>query len=570
MRAPASLRLRSTVAWLGAGFVSAILAIGLAWLWHTHRLTLEAAERKAATMAILLAEHTARSFDVVDRALAAAADGYQRTGVASGPTGDALTERLRRIRDGSPVLLGLAIVNAQGEAVASLVGDALSGFDATGRDYFEAQRQAGAGLYIGPPGVSRVTGQWILTVSRRITGPDGAFGGIAFAAVDPSYFTGLYRSIDPGSSRTVALLRTDGRLLARDPRPPPEGNEAGDGERRIMAYASVPGLPLVVAVGLGSDDALALWHGDAPAVAVPMVLLALLAAGLGALAVSQADRVERQGLELAAARARSDAANRALARANATLRAGNAEMNAFTTLVSHDLRAPLASARGFAGELRIAVDAVRPVVAELLADRPEQARHRALAALDAEIPEALDYIETSLEKMDGRVSAILKLARVGRLELSPAPVNTGYLVRELGRSIAYQLSRGGGEMTVGDLPVVISDRTALEEIFANLLDNAVKYLVPGRPGRIAVTAERDGRTVVFRISDNGCGISPENRERIFGLFQRGGEADRPGDGIGLAYTRALARRLGGDIDCTSEPGEGSVFTVTVVEPADPA
>ncbi len=112
------------------------------------------------------------------------------------------------------------------------------------------------------------------------------------------------------------------------------------------------------------------------------------------------------------------------------------------------------------------------------------------------------------------------------------------------------------------LGVVHSDRLALEQIFGNLIDNAIKYRRPGEPLRIEIgeKVESYGRCVVV-VRDNGRGIALDDHERIFDLFRRAGTQDQPGEGIGLAHVRALARRLGGDIEVTSEIGRGSAFKV---------
>ena len=102
----------------------------------------------------------------------------------------------------------------------------------------------------------------------------------------------------------------------------------------------------------------------------------------------------------------------------------------------------------------------------------------------------------------------------------------------------------------------------------NLLDNAVKYLDPSRPGLVRVTAETRGSRVAVHVADNGRGIAPQDHARVFELFRRAGAQDRPGEGIGLAHVKAMARALGGRVTLRSAPGEGSTFTVIL--PQEPA
>jgi signal transduction histidine kinase len=113
------------------------------------------------------------------------------------------------------------------------------------------------------------------------------------------------------------------------------------------------------------------------------------------------------------------------------------------------------------------------------------------------------------------------------------------------------------------IPQIVTDRVAIEQILSNLIENATKYLQPGRPGVITVSGEQRRDRVILSVADNGRGIDPRDHQRIFDLFRRSGQQDQPGEGIGLAHVRALAYRLGGMIDVESEPGRGSTFRLNL-------
>jgi len=115
----------------------------------------------------------------------------------------------------------------------------------------------------------------------------------------------------------------------------------------------------------------------------------------------------------------------------------------------------------------------------------------------------------------------------------------------------------------GRMPTIVSDRLALEQVFGNLLDNAIKYLSADRPGRITVSSKSQPGWISVEMADNGRGIAAADHERIFDLFRRAGIQDKAGEGIGLAHVRALVRRLGGDVTVESEIGQGSRFTVSL-------
>jgi signal transduction histidine kinase len=113
------------------------------------------------------------------------------------------------------------------------------------------------------------------------------------------------------------------------------------------------------------------------------------------------------------------------------------------------------------------------------------------------------------------------------------------------------------------VPAVISDRLALEQIFGNLLENAVKYREPQRPLRILIRAhETPGRRIIVEIEDNGRGIAKADHERVFELFRRSGDHSLPGEGIGLAHARTMMRNLGGDITL-AELGQGTTIKLNL-------
>jgi signal transduction histidine kinase len=137
------------------------------------------------------------------------------------------------------------------------------------------------------------------------------------------------------------------------------------------------------------------------------------------------------------------------------------------------------------------------------------------------------------------------------------------LARTAADGFSYQAQESGASIIIESLPPCVGDRLALEQIFANLLENALKYLRDDTPGQIRVTGRAMPSEVVYEVNDNGRGIDPKDRERIFEIFRRSGPQDRPGEGIGLTYVRTLVRRLGGAITVRSDPGRGSTFTMTL-------
>jgi PAS domain S-box-containing protein len=247
-------------------------------------------------------------------------------------------------------------------------------------------------------------------------------------------------------------------------------------------------------------------------------------------------------------------------RAEEQMHQTNKELQDFAYIVSHDLRAPLVNIRGFSEELGRSLAQIGPCFEKHQAALDEEEKKQIRPLIREDIPEALGFIRSSVARMDSQINAILKLSRAGRRKLSPEPLKTGELVRGILKTLTHQLESRNVAATVGLLPDIIADRMAMEQIFGNLLDNAVKYLNPSRPGEIAVTAELGERETVFHVRDNGRGIAAEDIPKSFEIFRRVGRQDVPGEGLGLAYVKVLVRGMGGRIWCESKPGTGSVFS----------
>lgn len=247
----------------------------------------------------------------------------------------------------------------------------------------------------------------------------------------------------------------------------------------------------------------------------------------------------------------------------AEIEQANEDLKTFAYTVSHDLRAPLVNIRGFSEELKRTIQEGRPLVEKCMSALTEADRKTFSSLFEHDVAEALEFIGASVNRMDALIENILKLSRLGRSELKPEPVHTEELVHSLLKTLAHQIDSHKAKVTTGKLPDLFMDRTAAEQIFGNLLDNALKYLEPGRPGTIEVTAHENAEDIQFTIRDNGRGIAPEDTRRVFELFRRVGKQDVPGHGMGLTYVKTLIKRLGGRIWCESELGGGSTFSFTI-------
>ena len=219
------------------------------------------------------------------------------------------------------------------------------------------------------------------------------------------------------------------------------------------------------------------------------------------------------------------------------LASANQEMKEFTSIVSHDLKAPLRSISSLAGWIR-----------DDFADR-----------LGADGRENLDLLVDRVRRMYAMVEGIVRFSRITGLREERTAVDVESLVVET----LNRLSLPDGVRIVKEtpFPVVSCERTRLGTVFSNLLDNALKAL-DGKEGEIRIGACPEGDCWRFWVKDNGKGIPKEQQERIFKLFQKVCQEDG-GTGIGLTLARKIVEADGGEIKVDSAPGEGAVFSFTL-------
>jgi signal transduction histidine kinase len=260
----------------------------------------------------------------------------------------------------------------------------------------------------------------------------------------------------------------------------------------------------------------------------------------------------------------ADSLEELVAERTGDLTRANEEIQRFAYIVSHDLRAPLVNVMGFTAELDTAAIAISDLIDQAEQVAPAIVTPQVRMAARIDLPEAIGFIRTSTEKMDRLINAILKLSREGRRVISPEAIDMSAMMRSIGDTLQHLIEDQGARLVIHDpLPDILSDRLALEQIFSNLIENAVKYLQPGRAGLIEIRGMRHGARLAYEVADNGRGIAPVDHQRVFDLFRRSGNQDQAGEGIGLAHVRALAYRLGGVIDVQSELGKGTVFRLSL-------
>ena len=228
----------------------------------------------------------------------------------------------------------------------------------------------------------------------------------------------------------------------------------------------------------------------------------------------------------------------------AELEAKNAELERFTYTVSHDLKSPLLTIKGFLGYLE-----------------------RDLERGDGErVRSDFRRISAAATKMEQLLDELLELSRVGRVANPPEEISFGELAREVVESVRGQEAASGAELRVaGELPVVFGDRVRLREVLENLVENALKFMGDQRSPRVEIGCRGGGEDPVLYVRDNGIGIAPEYQEKVFGLFDRL-DVKVEGTGVGLAIVRRIVEVHGGRVWIES-PGEGLGSTFCFTLPA---
>ena len=225
----------------------------------------------------------------------------------------------------------------------------------------------------------------------------------------------------------------------------------------------------------------------------------------------------------------------------AELEAKNRELEAFVYTISHDLKAPLVSLSGFSSALQ----------------------KESYSQLGKEGKHYLERIQANVAHMDALITSLLELSRIGRVVGSIEEIDVATLLREVRFALAVRLEEARAEFVVQEpLPTVRADRDRIHQVFANLIDNAVKYRSAERTLHIEVGCRQESGFYHFHVADNGIGIAPQYHEQIFTPFRKL-HPEIEGLGVGLALVKKIVEHHGGRVWVESEAGKGSTFYFTI-------
>ena len=220
----------------------------------------------------------------------------------------------------------------------------------------------------------------------------------------------------------------------------------------------------------------------------------------------------------------------------------NRDLNEFTYMISHDLKAPILTISGMLG---------------ILEDDEAVKSNTSLS-------EPLTYIRKATRRLQDLVHGVLELAKISASDRTLEPVALKEVLNEVLEDHRLQIEQSVVTVTaIEELPVVLGNKIQLYQIFSNLIGNAIKYQRVDRPLIVSVGTERASsrRRTSITVSDNGRGITPDKIDTIFKPFNRAGEDTIEGTGVGLASVKKLVERLGGSIQVESQVDSGTSFTI---------
>ena len=246
-------------------------------------------------------------------------------------------------------------------------------------------------------------------------------------------------------------------------------------------------------------------------------------------------------------------------KANEQLSRKNQELEQILYAASHDLRTPLIGIQGFSQELQYLV--------EMLADELQKSgidlenSEKLKDIIKQEIPNSVEFILKGSNKMDTMIQGLLRISRVGLEDFKFNNVDMDELLRNIVDGLSFQAQSANAQITVDQLQPCEVDKDKIEQVFTNLIANAIKYRNPEKACEISVSCEESGDDIAFSVDDNGLGISEENLKNIYKTFYRVNNDDVKGEGLGLTIANRIVERHGGSLEVSSKLGEGSSFKV---------
>ena len=524
-------------------FVLGFVGLICAELYWSRQIEIRNAERTAENLTRLLERHAMSSIEKIDLVLKHVKYSLEDA-ILRGEPADVVEPELKELLASIPESQSLRVIGENGLIIYDAAGFR-SNVSISDREYFVKHKEnKNSGLVMSEPIFARFTSNWVITVSRRLSHPDGSFAGLIQAAVKTEYFEAFYETLNVGRG-SVALYDINSRLVARVPRVSEmvgkvpgisarnklmelgltegiyESVSTVDQELRIHAFRKVDGLPLIVLAGVNKYDLLSEWRSKTLIYAVLMFFLLWLLFGLY-------QSIRRQSF---------------IAERLANIK------GSFLANMSHEIRTPLNAILGFSHILKSNLEQV---------SHAEHVKkiHGAAIHLKSIINDILD-----LSKMDS-----------GKFVLESREFTIGEVMDQTTSILSALADEKGIDIQLNVEPVefsLLGDPTRIAQILLNFGSNAIKFSDKGWITlKLSVLDESvDQVTLRLEVKDEGVGISPEVQERLFMAFEQADSSTTRkygGTGLGLAISKSLAEMMGGKVGVESHVGQGSRFWATIV------
>jgi PAS domain S-box-containing protein len=214
----------------------------------------------------------------------------------------------------------------------------------------------------------------------------------------------------------------------------------------------------------------------------------------------------------------------------------NKELENYVYITSHDLRSPLVNIQGFSGRLKKLTD----MIGETIQTIPFEEEKKKLINenISEKIPATLDYIFTNVSKMETLLNGLLQISRTGRLPMNIVQINMQSLIKKIIQSVDFQLTEINASVEVSELPDCFGDESLLNQLFSNIIENAIKYRDASRPLSIQISGAKHQRKIIYKVKDNGIGISNIICKKSE-CFLSGRHKQSSGEGLGLSLANVL-------------------------------
>ena len=240
--------------------------------------------------------------------------------------------------------------------------------------------------------------------------------------------------------------------------------------------------------------------------------------------------------------------------------AKNKEMENYLYIASHDLRSPLVNIQGFSQRLKKQADSIKTLFEDKTLE-PETL-HQLTTITDEDIPKTLNFVLSNIAKMDILINGLLQLSRAGRIKMNIQKIDMNVVFSKILQNLDFQIKESQCKILIAPLPECYGDAELLDQLFENIISNALKYSDSERPLEITINATKESNKVVYAIKDTGKGMAQKHLEKIWDIFYRiDPRSGKTGEGIGLSLVKQITEKHKGKVWVKSEENKGSIFYI---------